>query len=95
MVSVISGILERQGGLAGVVSQFENRGLGPTVRSWVGTGANQPITAEQVQHVLGADLLQQLAAKSGHSVPDLAQKLAQILPQAVDQMTPQGVLPRS
>jgi uncharacterized protein YidB (DUF937 family) len=65
------------------------------VRSWVGTGPNQPISAAQVQQVLGADLIQQLSAKSGIPVAELIEKLAQILPQAVDQMTPGGVIPRS
>jgi uncharacterized protein YidB (DUF937 family) len=95
MVSVVSGVLEKHGGLQGVVSEFERNGLGPTVRSWVGTGPNEPISADQVQQVLGPDLLQQLSAKSGLSVQDLAQKLSQILPQAVDHMTPNGELPKS
>jgi uncharacterized protein YidB (DUF937 family) len=95
MVSVVSGILEKHGGLQGVVNQFEQNGFGPTVKSWVGTGPNQPISAEQVHQVLGSDLVQQLAAKAGISVPELTQKLAQILPQAVDKMTPNGTVPKS
>jgi uncharacterized protein YidB (DUF937 family) len=95
MVSVVNGVLEKHGGLQGVVSEFERNGLGPTVRSWVGTGPNEPISADQVHQVLGPDLLQQLSAKSGLSVQELAQKLSQILPQAVDHMTPNGELPKS
>ena len=60
MVSVVNGILEQHGGLQGVVSEFEKNGLGPTVRSWVGTGPNQPIAPEEVQKALGPDLLRQL-----------------------------------
>jgi uncharacterized protein YidB (DUF937 family) len=93
MLSAVNGILEKHGGLSGVVAEFEKNGLGPTVKSWVGTGPNQAISAEQVHQVLGSDLLQQLAAKTGLSVPDLAQKLSQVLPQAVDKMTPGGVMP--
>jgi uncharacterized protein YidB (DUF937 family) len=48
-----------------------------------------------VHQALGPDLLQQLSAKSGLSVQDLAQKLSQILPQAVDTMTPGGQVPRA
>ena len=95
MVSVVSGILEKHGGLQGVVSEFEKNGLGPTVNSWVGTGTNQPISADQVHSVVGPELLQQLAEKSGLSVQELAQKLAQVLPQAVDKLTPNGVIPKS
>jgi len=93
MVSVVNGIIEQHGGLQGVVSEFERNGLGGTVRSWVGTGANQPISPDDVQRVLGPDLLQQLSERSGLSVPDLTQKLSQVLPQAVDKLTPNGAIP--
>jgi uncharacterized protein YidB (DUF937 family) len=95
MVSVVSGILEQHGGLQGVIGQFERNGLGPTVKSWVGTGPNQPISPEDVHKALGPEVLQQLAAKSGLSVQDLAQKLSQVLPQAVDKMTPDGAIPKA
>jgi uncharacterized protein YidB (DUF937 family) len=93
MMSVVSGVIEKHGGVQGIVSQFEKNGLGDTVKSWVGTGANKPVSADQVQQTLGATTLEQLAAKAGISVPELAQKLAQVLPQAIDKMTPNGVVP--
>jgi uncharacterized protein YidB (DUF937 family) len=92
MVSVVSDVLERHGGVQGVVSEFEKNGLGATVTSWVGTGPNHPISPDEVQRVLGPDLLRQLSEKSGLSVPDLTQKLAQVLPQAVDKLTPEGAI---
>jgi uncharacterized protein YidB (DUF937 family) len=95
MVSVVNGILEKHGGLQGVVNQFEQQGLGETVKSWIGSGANLPISAEQLHQALGSDTLKQLAAKVGLTVPDLTQKLAQALPQAVDRMTPGGVVPKA
>lgn len=95
MVTVVNGILEKHGGLQGVVNEFERNGLGPTVQSWVGTGANQPISPDDVHRAIGPDLLQQLAAKSGMSVPDLAKALSQVLPQAVDKMTPGGTIPKA
>jgi len=95
MVTVVNQILEKHGRLQGVVGEFERNGFGPTVQSWVGTGSNQPISSDALQRVLGGDLLQQLAAKSGMSVPELSQKLSQVLPQAVDKMTPDGVIPKT
>jgi uncharacterized protein YidB (DUF937 family) len=95
MVSVVTNIIEKHGGLQGVVSEFEKNGLGPTVKSWVGTGPNQPISPDDVHKTLGPDLLQQLSAKSGLSVQDLAQKLSQVLPQAVDKLTPDGSIPKA
>jgi uncharacterized protein YidB (DUF937 family) len=93
MVTAVNGIIEKHGGIQGVVNEFERNGLGPTVKSWVGTGPNQPISADQVQQVLGPDLLQQLSAKSGLSVQELTQKLSHVLPQAVDRLTPDGKIP--
>jgi len=95
LASVVNDILERHGGLPGVVNEFQRNGLGATVQSWVGTGPNQPISPEDIHRTLGPDLLQQLAAKSGLNVQDLAAKLAQVLPQAVDKMTPDGTLPKA
>jgi uncharacterized protein YidB (DUF937 family) len=94
MVSVVNGIIEKHGGLQGVVSELEKSGLGETVKSWVATGPNRPISPDQVHAALGSNLLQQLAEKSGLSVEDLAQKLSQVLPQVVDKLTPNGVIPK-
>src|SRR4051812_30521462 len=71
MASVVSDILEKHGGVQGVVSQFEKNGLGSTVKSWVSTGPNQPVSPDDVHRTLGPDLLQQLSAKTGLSIPDL------------------------
>ena len=95
MVSVVNGILEKHGGVQGVVAEFEKNGLGATVKSWVGTGPNDAVSSADVHRVLGADLLQQLSAKSGLSVQDLAEKLSQVLPHAVDHLTPDGTIPKS
>jgi uncharacterized protein YidB (DUF937 family) len=59
----------------------------------VGTGPNQPISPGDLRRTLGADLLQQLAAKTGVPIQELTEKLAQVLPQAVDKMTPDGKVP--
>jgi uncharacterized protein YidB (DUF937 family) len=93
MVSVVNSVLEKHGGVQGVVNQFEKNGLGSTVRSWVSTGPNQPVSPEDVQRALGPELLQQLSQKSGVSIQDLSRKLAEVLPQAVDKMTPTGTIP--
>ena len=93
MVSVVNNLLEQQGGVQGLVNKFQQQGFGDTVNSWVSTGQNKPISQEDVHRALGPDLLQQLAAKSGLSVHDLAQKLSTVLPQAVDTMTPNGRVP--
>src|SRR6516162_2583310 len=95
MVSVVNDILEKHGGVQGVVSEFEKSGLGATVKSWVGTGPNQAISPDEVHKVLGSDLLEQLSKKSGLSVQELAQRLSHVLPQAVDKLTPEGTVPKA
>ena len=62
--------------------------------SWIGTGQNLPISADQMQHVLGSDQVKELAAKAGMS-PDMASNaLSQLLPTLVDQLTPSGQVPQ-
>jgi uncharacterized protein YidB (DUF937 family) len=95
MATVVNGLIEKHGGIQGIVSQLEQQGLGGTVRSWVGTGANQPITADQIHQAFGSDTVKQLAAKMGISPEDLAAKLSQVLPQAIDKLTPGGVAPKA
>jgi uncharacterized protein YidB (DUF937 family) len=93
MAGVVNNLIQQHGGVQGIVSQFEKQGLGPTVRSWVSTGANQPISPDQVHKVFGSDMIGQLATKAGMNPQDLAQKLSQVLPQAIDKLTPGGQVP--
>jgi uncharacterized protein YidB (DUF937 family) len=95
MATVVNGLIEKHGGVQGIVAQLEQQGLGGTVRSWVGTGANQPITAEQIHQAFGSDAVKQLAAKLGMTPEDLAAKLSSTLPQAIDKLTPGGVVAKS
>ena len=93
MATVVNGLIEKHGGVQGIVSQLEQQGLGPTVQSWVGNGTNQPISAQQVHQAFGTEAIEQLASKTGLSPQELLQKLAQALPQAVDKLTPSGTVP--
>jgi uncharacterized protein YidB (DUF937 family) len=95
MTSLVSGAIARHGGLPALVAQFEQQGLGGVVHSWIGTGPNQPISADQLRQVLGSSTVTQMAAKFGINPEELLQKLTQVLPQTVDKMTPAGVVPQS
>ena len=83
------------GGLSGLVQTFESRGLGGIVSSWVGTGANQPITAQQITHALGEDRVQEIAQSTGTPVTAVAGQLATLLPALIDKLTPNGTVPES
>jgi uncharacterized protein YidB (DUF937 family) len=93
MASLVNQLIERHGGVQGIITQMEQQGLGPTVKSWVSTGPNQPISASQLHQAFGPQILSELAAKTGLNPQDLAQKLSQVLPQAVDKLTPGGQVP--
>jgi uncharacterized protein YidB (DUF937 family) len=95
MATVVNALIEKHGGVQGIVAQLEQQGLGGTVRSWVGSGVNQPITADQIHQAFGSDVVKELAAKVGLSPDVLAGKLAQVLPQAIDKLTPAGTVPKA
>ena len=84
-----------QGGLSAIVAKLQQAGLGDQVKSWIGNGQNLPITAEQLQQVLGSDTVKQLAARFNIPVDQLGKVLAQALPTAVDRASPAGKLPHT
>ena len=77
-------------GLSELVSAFQQKGLSGIVNSWVGTGANLPINADQIEQALGQERLQQIAAKFGVPPETVKAKLAEVLPTVVDRLTPNG-----
>ncbi len=80
-------------GLSDLLQKFQKNGLGDVVSSWVGTGQNQAISAQQIQQGLGQETLQRMAAQSGHTVENASSRLADLLPQIVDKLTPGGEVP--
>ncbi len=81
------------GGLGGLMTRFQQGGLADVMKSWVGSGQNQPISSAQLASVLGPEAMQALAQKTGLPQQDLAEHLSQILPTVVDKLTPNGRLP--
>ncbi|HEY5338321.1 MAG TPA: YidB family protein [Rhizomicrobium sp.] len=94
MVYVVNGILQKHGGVSGVVDQLKTQGLGPAVNSWISdTTTNMSVTPAQMHQAFGDQTINELAAKSGLTPQELTQKLAQVLPHAVNAATPGGVVP--
>ena len=95
MVQMVMGLLNNPelGGISGLVSAFQKNGLGEVVASWISNNTNLPISAAQIQSVLGQGTLQDLAAKTGLSTNEVATNLSEHLPGLVDQLTPEGKLP--
>ena len=95
MAVAVNHLIEKHGGIAGIVAEFKQKGLGDTVKSWVSTGPNQPVSADQLHQALGADTISQLATKVGVSAKDLLAKLTSALPKAIDKLTPGGEVPKA
>jgi uncharacterized protein YidB (DUF937 family) len=95
VLNAVVGMLgnKESGGLSGLVDTLKKNGLGDIVSSWVGTGANKPITAEQITQGLGNAHINALASKAGISPEMVSSTLAKILPNVVDKLTPDGKIP--
>ena len=88
--AMLSGLLNDAGGLQGLMGQFQKAGFGDQFATWVGTGENQPIGAEQMQNAVGVEEIQRLASKLGMQSHTVLPLLAQFLPQVIDKLTPKG-----
>jgi uncharacterized protein YidB (DUF937 family) len=81
------------GGVSGLLEAFQKQGLGGVVNSWVGTGANQAVSPDQVQSALGNQQVQEVASKLGVSPQEASSHIAQWLPSVIDHLTPNGQVP--
>ncbi|HEP6426458.1 TPA: DUF937 domain-containing protein [Burkholderia cenocepacia] len=86
-------INNQPGGLNGLIEKFKAGGAGEIIGSWVGTGENQPISADTLQNVLGSDVVGSLASKVGIDPSQASSILAQVLPHVVNGATPNGEVP--
>ncbi|AOK23551.1 hypothetical protein WI80_07750 [Burkholderia ubonensis] len=86
-------INNQPGGLNGLIEKFKAGGAGDVIGSWVGTGENQPISADTLQNVLGSDAIGALASKFGVDPAQASGILAQVLPHVVNHATPNGEVP--
>lgn len=81
------------GGLAGLMQQFQQAGLGQQAGSWVSKGENMPISADQLTKVFGSSQIEQMASNVGMDASQFGGQLSQLLPQLIDQLTPNGQVP--
>jgi uncharacterized protein YidB (DUF937 family) len=81
------------GGLGGLLKQFQENGQGDVAHSWIGTGPNKTISEGDLSSALGGDTLDTLSQQTGMGRDDLLEGLRQYLPRFVDQLTPDGRVP--
>jgi uncharacterized protein YidB (DUF937 family) len=85
-------VIQQAGGLQRLASRFNSSGLSQVFNSWVAIGDNGAIRPEQIEAVLGNQMVQQLAQKLGIDTGKATETLAQLLHHAVDTLTPAGEL---
>ena len=80
-------------GLQGLMSGLTSNGLGEQLQSWIGKGKNEEITATDVQQHVDPQTLNQVAEQAHMTPEQVSQSVAEVLPDMVNQMTPQGQVP--
>lgn len=86
--------VETQGGIEGLVKQFNSAGLSELIQSWISTGSNLPINAEQIVQVFSSPVINELATKINMNTAEASDMAAQYLPKLVDKLTLEGVIPK-
>jgi uncharacterized protein YidB (DUF937 family) len=86
-------LLQQNGGLEGVLGKLRQGGLGQEADSWVSTGQNMNISADQLQQIFGSSTMRDLASQLGMPEEQTGSTMAQVLPELINQLTPQGQVP--
>jgi uncharacterized protein YidB (DUF937 family) len=93
LMGIVGALVNNAGGVSGILAKLQQGGLADAAASWVSTGANQPVSGDQLGGALGPELMGQLAQAFGGNQQQAAGTLAQVLPGLIDQLTPQGQVP--
>ena len=88
-------MLQQNGGLEGVLGKFRQGGLAQQADSWVSTGQNMNISADQLQQVFGSSTISDLASRLGIPSDQAGSAMAQMLPEVINSLTPQGQVPEN
>jgi len=88
--ALIEQVRNYPGGLPGLIERFREGGLGEVVASWISTGPNQPVSGDQLESVLGQDMIGSLSSQSGLDKGSVLTQLTALLPALVDHATPNG-----
>ena len=88
-------MLQQNGGLEGVLNKFRQGGLAQHADSWVSTGQNMNISADQLQQVFGSSAISDLASQLGMPEDQAGSAMAQLLPDVINRLTPEGQVPET
>jgi len=85
--------VQRNGGVGALLQRFQQKGYSQQAASWVSTGPNEALEPQAVDDVVGMDELSRLSQQLGVSHEEVSNGMAQILPEVVNHLTPQGHVP--
>ena len=93
IIAIVLQLLQRNGGLGGLLQRMQQAGAGPQGHSWIGTGQNMPISPDMLSQIFGGGQMDDIARELGVSRGEAESTVAQVLPDVVDRMTPTGSIP--
>ena len=88
--AALASLLEKNGGIQGLMAKFSQGGLGDIFSSWVGLGENKSISPDQINSLLGSDQIGSIAKGLGIDPALASGFLADHLPKIIDKPTPSG-----
>jgi len=93
IVAIVLQLLQRNGGIGGLLQRMQQAGAGPQGQSWIGTGQNAPISPDMLSQIFGQGQMEDIARQLGLPRDQAASTMAQALPDVIDRMTPAGTVP--
>jgi uncharacterized protein YidB (DUF937 family) len=93
LLTGVMGLINEAGGLSAIIQKCQASGLGDQVATWIGHGENDAVSGDQIKDALGDDAIAQVARQAGVAPEHAAIGLAQLLPQIIDKLTPNGAVP--
>ncbi len=95
LLNIAFQLMQQQGGLQGLLGTLSQGGMQQQADSWVSQGQNQGVSGDLLKSVLGSGVLGNLGAQHGMNANEVSSGLASILPELINQMTPQGNVPHN
>lgn len=90
IISIVSHLLDESGGAKGLLDKFKQNGFEEVVSSWMGDGEKKPISSDDIQSVLGSDVIQKIASSIGLNGQQVSSLLSKYLPDIVNHLSKGG-----
>ncbi|MFA9485660.1 MULTISPECIES: YidB family protein [unclassified Moraxella] len=93
LLPIVLNYIQKNGGLSGVLAKFQGGGLGNHAQSWVSIDRdNDGIDAGDIARLFDSQDIKKVCSQTGASEQEVCQGIAELLPQVVNDLTPQGGL---